>query len=104
MRNINSIKHAELIHLIREMGILFKEKAMLSEEDALQNHGDNLNNLHQEYLQTIVHLEKIIEEYNAESRIIRHLLLSKPFRKLKLKNKQPDKFRLLVSQVNSFAS
>lgn len=104
MRNINSRKHSELIYLIREMKTLFSLEELCDAHDALATHSENLNNLHQEYLQTINHLEKIIEEYHAESKVIRHLLMSKPFRKLKLKKSQPDKYKVIVKMVNNFAS
>ena len=104
MRKINSVKHAKFILIMQEIEKIFSDESMFSEMDALDIHSKKLNAIHQNYQQTITNLERIIEEYHAESKVIRHLMLSKPIRKLKLKKIQPDKFKGIVNQVNSFIS
>ncbi|MGG5901917.1 MULTISPECIES: hypothetical protein [Sphingobacterium] len=104
MRKINSVKHADLIHIIREFEEILSEESRFAERDALREQKDGLSALHQEYLQALIKLEKIIEDYHYESRKIRHLYVSKLFRKLGLKKKQPVKHKIMVKQVNVLAS
>lgn len=56
---------------------------------------------HAKFILIMQEIEKI---FSDESKVIRHLMLSKPIRKLKLKKIQPDKFKGIVNQVNSFIS
>ena len=100
MRPINSSKHAELIYVIREMEVLFAEEGRDKDRDALIHNKVRMVELHQEYLQTMNYLEKIKEEYHAESRSIRLRFVSQPFRKLRLKKIKPDKYKMIVNLVN----
>jgi len=104
MRNINSVKHADLIHIIREFEEILAEESRFAERDTLREQKEGLPALHQESLQNLIKLEKIIEDYDDESRKIRHLYVSKLFRKLGLKKKQLVKHKIMVKQVNGFAS
>lgn len=104
MRQINSIKHAELIKLILDVEIIFKNEGRKEECNELIRNRSKLNDIHQEYLLTIFHLEKLVEEYEETSKRIRKLHVSKPMKKLNLKKNQPSSYKQLINYINRFAN
>ena len=103
MQIINSVKHVELIRLIYEFDRLLSNEEKITEKEDLEIHKAILLNLYHDYLRTINSLEEIINDYHKESRIIRQIYISKPFRKLKIKKSKPDKFKEFLIQLNALA-
>ena len=54
---------------MQEIEKVFSDESMFSEMDALDILSKKLNAIHQNYQQTIINLEKIIEEYHAKSKL-----------------------------------
>ena len=100
MRGINSIKHAEFMHMLYTLEQLYREEHDDMDMDGLQARRKVLDKMYLAYCEKLGDLMALIDEYQHVVHATKKEFVAKPYRKLKLDKRQVEKHREIVSIVN----